>query len=144
MLENAEISIEKASSLKKVPGILLTNEKVELQNKAKVFLQAYWAKEQLPTDLIRLIDNVLRLLKTLNLDLEILEKDLLEEIKQGRGNHTLNLSPYLIILQTLINQQTSKVTSHIKKDNKKMILIPSEIDTTKIADYVNGKNAIRI
>jgi hypothetical protein len=144
MLENAEISIEKASTLKKIPGIPLTNEKVELQNNAKNFLCAYWSADRLPKDLIRLIDNVIQLLKILDLDLQILEKDLLEEIREGRGNLTLNLSPYLVILQTLINQQTQKVNNHIKKDNKKKILIPGEVDTTKIVHNINGKNVIRI
>lgn len=144
MLENAEVSIEKASNMKKISGIPITNEKVEIQNQVKKFLLSQWAENRLPMDLIRLIDNVIQLLKTFNLDLKILENDLLEETKQGRGNLTLNLSPYLVILQTLINQQTNTVNNHIKKDNKKKILIPQEIDITKIIANIDGKNVIRI
>ena len=144
MLENAEVSIEKASTLKKIPGIPLTNEKVEIQNQVRKFILSKWSEDRLPTDLIRLIDNVIQLLKTLNVDLELLEKNLEEEANQGRGNLTLNLSPYLAIIQTLINQQTNKINSYIKKDSKKKILIPREIDSTKIESNINGKNVIRI
>ena len=70
--------------------------------------------------------------------------DTAEEANQGRGNLTLNLSPYLAIIQTLINQQTNKINSYIKKDSKKKILIPREIDATKIVSNINGKNVIRI
>ena len=144
MLENAEVSIEKASNIKRIAGIPLTNEKVEMQNQVKKFLLLYWTDEALPKDLIRLIDNIIQLLKMLDLSLGTLEEGLLEEIKEGRGNLTLNLSPYLIVLQTLINQQAVKVNNHIKKDNRKKILIPKEIDTTKIVDNINGKNVIKI
>ncbi len=144
MLENAEVSIEKALNIKRVVGIPLTNEKVTSQNRIKKFLVSYWTDEALPKDLIRLIDNIINLLKMLDLSLEVLEESLLEEIKQGRGNLTLNLSPYLILLQTLINQQSLKVNNYIKKDNKKKILIPKEIDTSKIIDNIYGKNVISI
>ncbi|MGN6618261.1 MAG: hypothetical protein ACTHJ5_13890 [Ilyomonas sp.] len=144
MLENAEVSIEKASTVKKIRGIPLTNEKVELQNEVKKFLIQNWPEDRLPTDLIRLIDNIINLLKILNLDLTTLEKDLQTEAAQGRGNLTLNLSPYLVVLQTLINQQSSRVNNHIKKDNKKKLLIPRELDTSKINAHINGKNVIRI
>lgn len=144
MLENAEVSIEKASNIKKVAGIPLTNEKVEIQNHVKRFLLSYWNDDALPKDLIRLIDNVIQLLKILDLKLKVLEEGLLEEIKDGRGNLTLNLSPYLILLQTLINQQSAKVNNYIRKDSKRKVLIPAEIDITKIIENIKGKNVIRI
>lgn len=144
MLENAEISIEKAYTLKRIPGIPLTNEKVEIQNKVKKFLLTNWSVERLPKDLIRLIDNIIQLLKIFDLKLVDLENDLLEENKQGRGSNTLNLSPYLVIVQTFINQHTDKMNRYIRKDSKRKILIPQEIDVTKILVNINGKNVIRI
>jgi ppGpp synthetase/RelA/SpoT-type nucleotidyltranferase len=143
MLENAEISIEKAYSIKKIPG-LPTNEKVELQKRVQKFLLEFWGVETLPKDLIRLVDNVIQLLKTLDISIDILENDLKEEAKEGRGNLVLNLSPYLSILQTIINCQTTKIKSYLVRDKKNKILIPSEIDTSKILDSINGKNVIRI
>lgn len=144
MLENAEVSIEKASTMKKISGIPLTNEKVETQKRVKDFILANWTEDRLPRDLIRLIDNIIQLLKIFNLELDTLKSDLLEETNAGRGAAILNLSPYLSILQTLINRQTIKVNNHIKKDNNKRILIPEEIDVTKIIDNIEGKNVIRI
>jgi ppGpp synthetase/RelA/SpoT-type nucleotidyltranferase len=144
MLENAEISIEKASNLKKISGIPLTNEKVEAQKRVKKFILANWSNDKLPKDLIRLVDNIIKLLKYLNLDLGTLEIGLADETKQGRGNLTLNLSPYLVILQTLINQEPAKVNGHIRKDNNKKILIPQEIDISKIIENIDGANVIRI
>lgn len=144
MLENAEVSIQKASTLKKMSGLPVSNEKVFKQNEIKKFILTYWNKERLPQDLIRLIDNINQLLKILNIDLNVLEGCLLEETNQGRGKNVLNLSPYLIIVQSLINQQPSKISNYLKKDSKYKILIPKEVDVTKIATDVNGKNAIRI
>ena len=144
MLENAEVSIEKAYSIKKIPGLPITNEKIELQKKVQKFLMTFWATEKLPQDLIRLVDNVIQLLKMLDISLEILENDLKEEAKQGKGNLILNLSPYLSILQTIINLQTTKIKSYLVKDKKNKILIPKEIDISKISECITGKNVISI
>jgi len=144
MLENAEISIEKASKTKRIPGIPLTNEKINIQNQVKKFLLQNWTQDKLPKDLIRLVDNIIQLFKNINIDLKILETDLIEENKQGRGSNILNLSPYLIILQTLINQQSGKINNYLKKDSKSKLLIPVEIDTTKIKENITGKNVIKI
>lgn len=144
MLENAEVSIQKASTLKKISSLPVSNEKVFQQNKIKKFILTHWSKERLPKDLIRLIDTINQLLKSLNIDLNVLEGYLLEETDQGRGKNILNLSPYLIIVQSLINQQPSKISNYLNKDGKYKILIPKEVDVTKIATDVNGKNAIRI
>ncbi len=144
MLENAEVSIEKAYSIKKIPGLPLTNEKVEYQKKVQKLLIDFWEVDRLPKDLIRLVDNVIQLLKTLDISIEVLESDLKQEAKQGRGNLILNLSPYLSILQTIINLQTLKIKSYLNKDKKNKILIPNEIDVSKILDCIDGKNVIRI
>lgn len=144
MLENAEISIEKAHTIKKIVGLPITNEKIEYQKKVQKFLIDFWEMDMLPKDLIRLVDNIIQLLKNLDIPLEVLENDLKQEANHGRGNLILNLSPFLSILQTIINLQTDKIKSYLKKDKKNKILIPNEIDVSKILDCIEGKNVIRI
>jgi ppGpp synthetase/RelA/SpoT-type nucleotidyltranferase len=133
ILENAEVSIEKASSTKKLNGLPSNNPKVERQNEVKSFIRRNFEEEILPNDLVRLVDNIDYLLSSLNIDVEILEESLLKETSLGKGSKTVNLSPYLIIVQTVINQHADVLRKMLGRKNKRKrnkILMPSELDMT--------------
>lgn len=140
MLENAEVSIEKATSLKRLPGLPYDNPKVQSQNRIKSFVLKHFSASKLPKDLVRLIGNIENLTKKFNLNLDHLEKYLEDETAKGAGTKTLNLSPYLIILQSIINQNPKTIKSFMKRKsspnyNPKLFL-PSELDLTKIEDSI--------
>tara|TARA_B110000908_G_C10257885_1_gene456886 strand:+ start:2937 stop:3914 length:978 start_codon:yes stop_codon:yes gene_type:complete len=141
ILENAEVSIEKASTLKRLPGIPNNNQKVQFQNDIKEFVLKCFSKAKLPSDLVRLINSIEHLMKVLFMALEDIEYCLIEDTKSGAGVKTLNLSPYLIILQAIINQNPKKIISFMKRKPRgkriPRIFLPSEIDTSKIATSLN-------
>lgn len=148
MLENAEISIEKASSVKKLPGLPFDNPKIKFQNEIKEFILKNFEEDKLPKDLVRLINNLEHLLKTLKMSLQEIQVCLIDDKEAGLGTNTLNLSPFLIILQSIINQNKQKVISFLKKPvnerYKEHIFIPSEVNTSSISDFLPNEKIITI
>ncbi|MEP2239035.1 MAG: hypothetical protein ABJI22_11790, partial [Maribacter sp.] len=146
MLENAEVSIEKASTLKRLPGLPYDNPRVQSQNKIKTFVLKHFLPSRLPQDLVRLIGNIEYLMKTFNLDLDKLEKYLETETLKGAGTKTLNLSPYLIILQSIINQNPRIVKSFMTRRSSKnynpKLFFPAELDLTKIKGSIVADKVI--
>ena len=146
MLENAEISIEKADSVKKLPGIPSDNPKIQFQNKIKQFLLKSFDQNTLPTDLVRLIGNIEYLIKVLKIDLTEIEDCLDKDSKNGLGVHTLNLSPYLIIVQSIINRKPKKVESFLKSKARgnynPKIFIPLEVDLKTINNDLSREKII--
>ena len=109
MLEHAEISIDEIENIKESVMLTKSNKKIKQLNRVKTFLTHNWENEALPNDLVRLSDSICYLLKQLQTDISTLQTFLDKESECGRGTKTLNLSPYLIILQTIINQNPQKI-----------------------------------
>jgi len=144
MLENAEVSIEKANSIKRLPGIPRNNKEVTFQNEIRNFILSYWKSNLLPQDLVRLINNIQSIIKQLTIELTEIRQALDLENASGRGIYTLNLPPYLIILQSIINQKTSKIQQFLKRPHKSnsqfKLFIPKELDTTLIKKELASSN----
>jgi hypothetical protein len=113
MLENAEISILKAEKSKKVTGLPKENFKYQELQAIKNFIDENWTPVQLPTDKLRLTQNVYSILLLFKLKVEDLKKILEAESALGRGIKITNLPPYLIIVQSLIYQKPEKVKNYI-------------------------------
>lgn len=147
MLENAEVSIEKADSVKSLKGIPSNNPKVQFQNEIKEFLLKHFDRFSLPDDIVRLVGNIETLIKVLNFTISDIEECLVVETAKGFGTNTLNLSPYLIIIQSIINQKTSHVKKVLKKKIRSSyapkLFIPIEVDTTQIADSLPSEKVVR-
>ena len=143
MLEHAEISIDKIEKIKESTLISKSDKKTEQLNDAKKLIIDYWKPEDLPTDLIRLSTSVCLLLKQVNIDSARLRKLLDNESHRGRGVKTLNLSPYFIIMQTIINQDPQKFNKFLaNRKFKNKIVIPSELSINGIS--LNKNKIIRI
>ncbi len=144
MLENAEISIARAEKLKKVRGLPNANIKVQTQNEIRDFILKNWSPESLPNDHLRLIDNIATFSKGVHINLIDLQELLDREKKLGRGTLTLNLTPYLIIVQSVINQAPHKIKSALSNKNSSFaVFIPKEIEVNQIADLLPHKRIIR-
>ena len=142
MLEHAEISIQEIETIKKSDILAKENKKIKRLIHAKNFLTKNWSDETLPKDRIRLSKNVLDLLGCLNVTFEELQIHLNEETSEGRGVKTSNLSPYFIIIQTIINKNPQKIDNFMFKSDKKKIVLPSEIDTGSLE--INERKIIRV
>lgn len=145
MLEQAELTISGVNNLITVPEVLKDNYETTQQKKILSFYNNFFESEDLPKDVVRLCKNTQELLKGLNLHVEDLEKVLQKENDLGKGVHFKNLSPFLLILQSIINQRQSIVQKYIEKDSnqKFKIILPKELDISSI-NLLSEVNIIRI
>jgi len=147
MLENAEVSIEKAESVKTLKGLPNQNPTVNYQNQVKSFLKSKFKPHQLPNDMVRLVGSVINLINIMRIDLRKLEISLDKDSAKGRGVNTLNLSPYLILIQALIDRRTATVVNFLKRNeagNKNIkLFLPKEVDVSRIKSHLPNKNVIR-
>ena len=144
MLEHAEVSIREIDRIKTLKVLSKQNKNVRRLNHIKDLLTGKWPKEHLPKDLIRLSKNILHVLDCLKIDVEELGKLLDEESKVGRGTSTLNLSPYFIILQTIINRDPAKVQGFFSSNStvKTKLVVPSELELGELV--LNEEKVIRL
>ncbi len=143
MLEHAEISIHEIEKIKESTMLAKMNKKIKELNTIKAFLTKNWDESALPKDLIRLSDSISILLKHLKIAPTELQKYLDIESGEGRGTKTVNLSPYFIIIQTIINQQSQKITDFLSNtEEKSKLVIPTEITTNGLD--LNEEKIIRI
>jgi hypothetical protein len=146
MLEQAEISISGADALSKLPELAKQNYESKSLNEAKAFLISVFPAESLPFDLLRLSTIVNDLLKAFEISLPILKEIIEAENALHRGAETLNLSPYGIIIQSIINQKPAFVEKVFKSGYKfraKGIFLPSEVSLNKI-NIENDDKLIRL
>jgi len=146
MLEQAEISISGADSLSDLPELAKNNYESNVLNEIKVFLLDTFPRESLPFDLLRLCRIINDILNTFKIELIHLRRIVDAETKANRGAKTLDLSPYGIIIQSMINQEKDmfqKVFKHGARTQMKGIFLPPEILTTNIVIEDDSK-AVRI
>ena len=105
MLEHAEVSISRAEDLAQTEILNLDTREFERRQEIIVCLQRHFADAALPPHRARLARTVDELLEGLAIDLTVLENAVTTETALGRGTATLNLSPYGILVQSLLNQQ---------------------------------------
>ena len=64
------------------------------------------------------------------------------EKQQGRGTLTRNLSPFLIVVQSVFNAKPDKITNYLQNEdnrNKQKILITSEMTVPELGEVIEGK-----
>lgn len=135
MLEQAEISISGADALSKLPELAKDNYISKALNESRTLLVSIFPADSLPFDLLRLSTIVNDLLKAFEITLASLKEIIDAETILHRGTETLNLSPYGIIMQSIINQKPALVEKVFKNGYRirtKGILLPSEVSLNKI------------
>ncbi len=143
MLEHAEISIQEANKLKESKSLKKENEETKNLKIIKKFLTDNLERSLLPENLIGLSKNLLHTLNLLNINRGELESILKLETQNGRGFKTQDLSPYFIILQSIINQKRQKIEQFISNRYLKgKLVLPKELDLRDIA--INSEKIILI
>ena len=143
MLEHAEISMDMIENIKESTMLAKSDKRTNRLDEVKKLITDHWEPEALPADLIRLSGSVYFLLDQLKINSQRLGEFLDKESHCGRGTKTLNLSPYFIIIQTIINQDPHKLNSFLaNQKSTKKIVIPSEINVNNIT--LNENKIIRI
>ena len=144
MLEHAEMSIQEARKLAKSVSLKKTDELSKRICAIIQLLNQLWPPQLLPEDKKRLAENVDNLIRNVGIDLESLEKILRLETELGRGTHTLNLSPYLSIVQSLFNQEFGKMKRYVTGRNRNFkVFLPRELELPSSLESTQLTNAIR-
>jgi ppGpp synthetase/RelA/SpoT-type nucleotidyltranferase len=144
MLEQAEVSISGVDRLAELPELTKENSKFKLLKEIQKIVTDLWPKDDLPIDVLRLSQNIYELICALRLKSDDLYSILSSETKEGRGVNIRDLSPYNIIVQSIIYQNAASFENYLK--NKKgsfKIFLPSEIDLNSI-DISESNKLVRI
>jgi hypothetical protein len=84
------------------------------------------------------------LLSVLNLNVSDLKKILTSENTIGRGTNLKNLSPFLLIIQSIIYQRQAILETYINDVPKKFkIILPKELQTEKLT-ITSLENIIKV
>ena len=128
ILEQAEVSISGADKLSELPEVSKENPDFTLLKEVQKLIIDSWVKEDLPADTLRLSRTVFDLLKATGLSVKELKSILETETSLGKGVKTRDLTPYTILLQSIINQKPDvirKFDSNTK--NRFKIFLPNEV-----------------
>jgi ppGpp synthetase/RelA/SpoT-type nucleotidyltranferase len=142
-LSNIDLSIYDMETISTSPFLNKRNKKYEYLSEILEFIiEAFGgAGVAIPKDVKRLSEEVLRLLKRVELELSDLKSCLDTETMEGRGYKTLNLSIFSIILVSLFKQRSKIMTSKLaKKANGPNLVIPKETNIKELYDTTKFKN----
>jgi ppGpp synthetase/RelA/SpoT-type nucleotidyltranferase len=143
MLEHAEVSIETAENLTATPDLAKSDSLTKSVSDSIQMLTDLWKTHQLPTDVVRLAKNVSSLSKALGIEIAEIRRIIDKETLVERGVKTLNLSPYGIIVQSVINQEPEKVKAFLAKDIKGFkLFLPKEVEITAALEPLEKKNLV--
>ena len=142
MLEHAESSIQQAEEMSRSSSIRKTNDMAQRLSSIIALLGDIWKDDDLPQDRRRLASNVLNLLKAIKMEPQEMKDLLVKETEAGRGAQTRNLSPYGIILQSILNQQPETLLRHMMSGRRKKVFMPREIDLPGEVDTSLLKNIV--
>lgn len=144
MLEQAEVTISGVNNLINLPEILKDNKETTEQKKILKFYRDFFPREELPKDLVRLCKNTRELLSALNLKITDIRTIITTENNAGRGINFKNLSPFLLVIQSIINQRKDVVQEYLDGQTQKFkLILPKEIQTQTL-DTSAGKNKINL
>lgn len=102
LLENAEMALSDAELLSEAKILQKSDKRLDELNNIMQFYRENWGKELLPNDMRRLAENTRDLLKYLSQNLDCLKNIIKLETAAGRGTNIMNLSPYWIVVQSII------------------------------------------
>lgn len=136
LLEHAELSIQEAVKLSLSDALAKSDNRTIALRSFILLVNDLWGKENLPSDIRRLAQNIMTLANLVKLDANALRLLLDEEKAVGRGPLIGNLSPYGAVLQTLIYRKQEALNSALKSKQKKVVLIPAEVDLPKALNTI--------
>ncbi|MGO8114937.1 hypothetical protein AB9F43_10190 [Rhizobium leguminosarum] len=130
MLEHAELSIERFESLASSTIIAKEYQEYVDVHQIIVGLRDRFDASALPTDLHRLAKAISSALSILGVTVEECLVSLDKDTEQGRGVQELNLSPYSIVIQSVLkNRQldTDRLKSRMKRSNFQPIMLSKSV-----------------
>lgn len=130
MLEHADLSIMEIKQLAENSSMKSSTKEFNLRIEVINFLKQKWPEDSLPEDLKHLADNVISLLNLFKIQLSDLEKIIEAENFAGRGTELKNLSPYGVIVKSVMNQKPDLFqTAQSNRMVKNKFLITPELES---------------
>lgn len=125
-VEFAEITIQKADDLSKSDILKLKHPKIGELVEIVGVLQSHWSNDELPENLRGMSETIQLILKDAGLTPTDLGEALSAEKAEGGGNLPTNLSPYGVIVQTLMRRRANAIVGLLKspKSRSKIIITP--------------------
>ncbi len=143
MLEHAETSIQEAKKLAKSSSLKKTDEFSKRVSTLIAVINKLWPAGMLPTDRKRLAENIDNLLLHVGVDSGELKSIVEAETVLGKGTQTLTLSPFSIVVQSLLNQQPDRMRDFLYGPEEGFsIFIPREVEFPPSVDRALVKNAV--
>lgn len=143
MLEHAEVSIVEAEKLAGSTPLQKSDAVSERISRIIEIVKRLWPVEALPRDRKRLAENIDCLVTSVGIDLKRLEEVLAAEKQLGKGSRTLNLSPYSAVVQSLLNQETSKIVGYVTAAGGQFkVYMSSDLEIPVGVDLAMARNAV--
>lgn len=150
MLEQAELAISGVNNLINLPEVSKNNTESSELKKILKFYNEHFQKEELPSDIVRLCKNTKEFLRAIQLPVSELRKAFIQESTLGRGKNLKNLSPFLLIVQSVINQHKDIMETFINNtslDSNKIknfkLLLPKEVHLGSL-NILNETNIVKL
>ena len=128
MLEHAEVSIQEASRIAESDALRKTDARTAAIKQFITMFTTLWDRDTLPSDIRRLAENAMVPAKMAALSVEELQNLLLAEREQGRGPLTQNLSPYGIVVQTVLNHRSAQIQDALSRDQRSALVVTRELE----------------
>lgn len=143
MLEHAELSIQEAEQLAQSLALAKTTATTRTLQDIIALLRTLWQADDLPTDVRRLAENIQALAAAVKIDVTRLQAILERQQHQGKGPLTRNLSPYGIVVQSLLSECPTQFMTWLSATNeRRKVVIPAEIEWPAELDRGQGRNAL--
>lgn len=141
-LEHAEVTISGVEELSKITELTKENKEVKKVNQLISLILNHWKPEDLPTDRRRLAQNIIGFIEAVGVTLAELNEILKLEKQEGRGTLTRNLSPYLIVVQSVLNIHPERISGYLQNENnknKQKVVITSEMTVPELGEIIEEK-----
>lgn len=141
-LEHAEVTISGVEELSKISELAKENKEVKKVNQLISVILKHWQPDDLPSDRRRLAQNIIGFIEAIGISVTELNEILKSEKQQGRGTLTRDLSPYLIVVQSVVNTNQDRIQNYLtdrQNKNKQKILITSEIVMPQFPEIIEEK-----
>ncbi|WP_426030539.1 hypothetical protein [Caulobacter sp. DWP3-1-3b2] len=127
-IEFAELSIQQAESLSHSPGLQLAHKPTATTAAIIDICKSMWPQDELPENLRGLAETIQAILKDAELTVDDLRSALVAA-KAGSGFLPRNLSPYGVILQSLLQNHESQIDAMLRDMAKRaQILVTPEVE----------------
>jgi ppGpp synthetase/RelA/SpoT-type nucleotidyltranferase len=126
MLEHAEVSIEGVDSIAGSSVLKQTDERTHDVTEIISWLITTWDADGLPSDMVRLAENIYTLSKAIGITTEEVIDSVKNDTDKGEGAALRDLTPYSVVIRGIYNHHQLKLANYLKREKGRFKLFFSE------------------